>query len=128
VILPGKDPAPIRRTGDESRKAIDSAPSCGNDCRMPFPWQPQEYARTCVECGYTWQVPRWARRWRFRSLRMLSTMQVTAVTGESSDSTDLGRQVDSISAQNQWIEAFRYCPKCRADHFTQRASRGKQPG
>jgi hypothetical protein len=59
---------------------------------------------------------------------MLSTVWVTSAIGDSTDSTDVGRQVESISAQNQSIEAFRHCPKCQADHFTQRASRGKQPG
>jgi hypothetical protein len=31
---------------------------------MRFPWQPQEYARTCAQCGTTWQVPRSARQRR----------------------------------------------------------------
>jgi hypothetical protein len=55
---------------------------------------------------------------------MMSRVQVTSDIGASTDSTDLGRQVESISAQNQGIEAFRHCPKCGADHFTQRAARG----
>ena len=49
---------------------------------------------------------------------MLSRMQVTTNTGETTDSTDLSRQVASISAQNEQIEAFRHCPECGADHFT----------
>ena len=68
---------------------------------MRLPWQPQEYTRTCAECGYTWGT---------------------------TDSTDLSRQVDAISAQNQQVEAFRHCPKCGAEQFTQAASRGKLPG
>ncbi len=58
-----------------------------------------------------------------RSLRMFSDLWVTTNTGETTDSTDLSRQVGSISAQNQQIEAFRHCPRCGADNFTQGASR-----
>jgi hypothetical protein len=47
---------------------------------------------------------------------------------DCTDSTDLRRQVDSISAQNQQSEAFRRCPECGAEHFTQSTSRGGQPG
>jgi hypothetical protein len=88
-----------------------------------LPWQPQEYTRTCLECGYEWQVPRWARRRQVRSLRMLSRSVVTSNTAKSIDSSDLARQVDAISVQNEQIDAFLCCPKCNAQHFTQRASR-----
>ena len=71
------------------------------------------------ECGYTWQVPRWAKQRRFRSLRMFSDMWVTTNSGETAKSTDLNRQVESIAAQNQQTQAFRNCPECGADHFTQ---------
>jgi len=59
---------------------------------------------------------------------MFSDLWVTTNTGETTDSSDLSRQVEAISAQNQQIEAFRSCPKCGADHFTQSASGGKLPG
>jgi hypothetical protein len=59
---------------------------------------------------------------------MFSDLWVTSSTGESTDSTDVRRQVESISAQNRQIEAFRHCPECGADHFTQGASRGRPPG
>ena len=58
---------------------------------------------------------------------MLSKVQVTSDIGNSTDSTDLSRQVNSISGQNQATEAFRNCPKCGADHFTQQAVRGEVP-
>ena len=82
-------------------------------------WQPAEYARTCLQCGYTWKVPRWARRRRCTSLRMLSRLTITSGTWGSTDSTDLRQQVGSIEAQNQAIEAFERCPKCDADRFSQ---------
>ena len=54
---------------------------------------------------------------------MLSKVQITSDIGNSTDSTDLSRQVSSISGQNQATEAFRNCPKCGADRFTQQAVR-----
>jgi hypothetical protein len=59
---------------------------------------------------------------------MFSDLWVTSTTWDSTDSTDLRRQVDSISAQNQQSEAFRRCPECGAERFTQSASHGQQPG
>jgi hypothetical protein len=59
---------------------------------------------------------------------MFSELWVTSQIWESSDATDLNRQVGSISAQNEQIKAFQYCPECGADHYTQRRSRGKLPG
>jgi len=84
---------------------------------MRFPWQPQEYSRTCAECGYTWRVPRKARRRQFGTIR--GHAQVTF------DTTDL-KQAASVSGHNQWTESFRHCPKCGAEHFTERASRDQQ--
>jgi len=55
---------------------------------------------------------------------MFSDLWVTTNTGETTDSTDLSRQVEAISAQNQQIETFRHCPECGAENFMQRTSRG----
>jgi hypothetical protein len=93
---------------------------------MRFPWQPQEYARTCAQCGTTWQVPRRARR---RRGKLASTFSVVfAVTAEiltGGPGETIRATADSISEQNRLAEASRHCPKCDADHFTQRASRGE---
>jgi hypothetical protein len=59
---------------------------------------------------------------------MFSDLWITSNTWGTADSTDLSRQVGAISAQNQQVEAFRHCPKCGADRFTQGASRGPLPG
>jgi len=84
-----------------------------------LPWQAKEYTRTCVVCGYTWQVPASTAR---RRRRMISAFSV-APGGKTIDRAELAREVESISAANQPAEAFRHCPKCGADHFTQRAVR-----
>jgi len=90
--------------------------------RMRFPWQPQEYARTCAECGYIWRVPRWAAQRRVRSVSMISVASRTTI-----DRGELTRKVQSASAANLSADTFRHCPKCGADHFTQRALRGALP-
>ena len=40
------------------------------------------------------------------------------------DRTEVTTEVRSIMAVNQVAETFRHCPKCGADHFTQRMVRG----
>jgi ribosomal protein S27AE len=85
-----------------------------------LPWQPREYARTCGQCGYTWRVPRSAGRRRVGSI---SGFQV-ARGGGGVDRGELAREVGSISAENQAVEALRHCPECGADQFTQQAAHG----
>jgi hypothetical protein len=36
------------------------------------------------------------------------------------DRAELDREITSIGAANQQAAAFRQCPRCGADHFTQR--------
>jgi RNase P subunit RPR2 len=79
---------------------------------MRIPWLPQEYTRTCLECGESWQVPRAERR-QVRSIRLLS--RGAAASG-------IPRQVTSIMADNERERIFAQCPNCGAEHFTQRAS------
>ena len=89
---------------------------------MQFPWQPQEYARTCAECGYIWRVPRWAAQRRVWSVLVISVASRITI-----DRGELTRKVQSASAANQSADTFRHCPKCGPDHFTQRALRGELP-
>lgn len=88
--------------------------------RMRFPWQPQEYVRTCAECGHIWRVPRWAAQRHVRSISMISV-----ATRATIDRSELAREIGSASAANQEASTFQRCAKCGADHFTQRALRGK---
>jgi len=118
----------LEHRGETNRGALDPAPSCGDDRCMRFPWQPQEYTRTCAQCGTTWQVPRSARRWRSRLVSRF-VAGVATVTGAAveADPAAVARTVDSISERNRQAEARHRCPQCHADHFTQRASRGELP-
>jgi hypothetical protein len=43
------------------------------------------------------------------------------------DPADIPTTIGSLSEQNRLAEASRHCPKCHADHFTQRASYGELP-
>jgi len=90
--------------------------------RMRFPWQPREYARTCAECGYIWRVPRWAAQRRVRSISMISVASRATI-----DRGELTRKVQSASGANQSADTFRHCPRCEADHFTQRTLHGELP-
>ena len=87
------------------------------DHRVRLPWQAREYARICAECGYTWRVPRSAARQRIRSISMIST-----ASRRSIDRPELAREINSISAENEVAQAFRHCPKCGGEQFTQRRS------
>jgi predicted nucleic-acid-binding Zn-ribbon protein len=103
---------------------FDSVPSTGEDRRMRFPWRSREYERTCVECGYTWRVPRSAARRRVGSISAFSV----APAGSSIDRAELAREINSIEAENSPAETLRHCPECGADDFTQRALRGGSSG
>jgi hypothetical protein len=47
----------------------------------------------------------------------------SVATPRNIDGAELDREIASISAENQSVQAFRLCPKCGADHFTQHAVR-----
>jgi len=52
---------------------------------------------------------------------------MVAPQGRSLDRFELGREVQSISAEKQSFETFQHCPACGADRFTQHAVSG-DPG
>jgi hypothetical protein len=45
----------------------------------------------------------------------------------SGNPVNVDRMVESISARIRFAESLGHCPKCDADHFTQRASPGELP-
>jgi hypothetical protein len=51
---------------------------------------------------------------------MTSINMFTVTTGTRVDRAELAREVMSIETANQQAGAFRECPQCGADHFTQR--------
>jgi hypothetical protein len=62
-------------------------------------------------------------RQRFNSINTF----MAAPRGRTVDRTELSREVASVSAQHQQVEALRHCPRCGAEHFTQEAARSR-PG
>jgi hypothetical protein len=52
---------------------------------------------------------------------------VIAGVGVNVDPAKVDGMVESISARIRFAESLRHCPKCDADHFTQRASPGALP-
>jgi hypothetical protein len=52
---------------------------------------------------------------------------ISVATRRTIDRGELAREIESASAANQSAGTFQRCPKCGADHFTQRAWRGKSP-
>jgi ribosomal protein S27AE len=92
--------------------------------RVRLPWQPEDYARTCGKCGYTWRVPRSAARRRIRSISAF----LVAPNARSIDRRELARQVESISMEKEAVEVFRHCPECGSDQFTQHAARDHPAG
>jgi predicted nucleic-acid-binding Zn-ribbon protein len=101
------------------RTRLDRAQSGGDDDRMRLPWQPSEYVRTCSECGYTWQVPRWAAR------RRLGTISAWSVAGGGKfvNRSELRTEVAAIQLQNQQADTYRVCPHCGAETFAQQPLR-----
>ena len=116
------------REANQGRR-LTQAPSCGDDHRVRFPWQPQGYTRTCVRCGSIWQVPGSARRWWRSRLAYGPMARIVMIAGlsVSGDPAKVDGMVESISARKRLAESFRHCPECGADHFTQRASPGELP-
>jgi hypothetical protein len=104
-------------------------PSCGDDHSVRIPWQPQEYTRTCVQCGSSWKVPGSARRWWRGRLVNKSLARCTVIVGllVGANQENVDDMVESISARIRLAESLRHCPKCHAGHFTQRASAGELP-
>jgi len=94
---------------------------------MRLPWHARTYERTCSDCGATWQVPRrFARRYRqgissFNVAEMSRRpMIIRGGPGDAVDWTELNSEVQASMAVGQQSAAFRVCPKCGSDRYTQR--------
>jgi hypothetical protein len=59
--------------------------------------------------------------------RSMARIVMIAGLSVSGDPAKVDGMVESISARKRLAESFRHCPKCGADHFTQRASPGELP-
>jgi hypothetical protein len=59
--------------------------------------------------------------------RFLARFVVITGVVVSGNPVNVDRMVESISARIRFAESLGHCPRCDADHFTQRASPGELP-
>jgi rRNA maturation protein Nop10 len=88
---------------------------------MRLPWQARTYERTCSDCGETWQVPRQFARRRIQGISALNVAQMSrGHAGGTADWSELNTEVQASMAVDQQFAAFRACPKCGSEHYSQR--------
>lgn len=79
---------------------------------MHIPGRTEEYERTCDDCGQTWRVPR-------EFAKHVKPLPLRGIRGQYVDPAD-------VQAHEEWTEAFeayRMCPKCSSQHYSQRPIR-----
>jgi hypothetical protein len=83
---------------------------------MRIPGRPNEYERTCAECGYAWRVPRWAVHPPTKGLPFAGLGGI-----------GMQAEIDAVVAENAQLaegkDAFRVCSMCGSVHYKQRAAR-----
>jgi hypothetical protein len=88
---------------------------------MRLPWLAQQYERTCADCGCTWQVPWQLARRRVQSI---SGFRVTSRGWQTAaDRAELNAEVQASTEIGEQWEAFRTCPKCGSERYSQRPLR-----
>jgi hypothetical protein len=94
---------------------------------MHLPWLAQQYQRTCADCGHTWRVPRQfaRRRMRISFFRGLLTGGGFRTGGGSGgfDEAEYDREIQLNVEIGEQAEAFRKCPECGSEHYSQRPVR-----
>lgn len=88
---------------------------------MRLPRLAAEYVRTCADCGSTWRVPRAFARRRFQSLS--ATILNNNLRTQPTGGLDPRLLPQPTSAAGEQREAFRHCPECGLERFTQRPAR-----
>jgi hypothetical protein len=82
---------------------------------MRFGRRAREFEQTCLECGYSWRVPRTPGRHRMRPISGYSTRPRGELT--VSDTTPEIAATEAISAV---AGAYGHCPRCSCARYTQR--------
>jgi hypothetical protein len=93
---------------------------------MRFPWQARKYERTCAGCGYAWRVPRQFARRPVRTVSMFQTRGLRVSGGldpRATDHSEYDTEIQSSLELSKEAGAFRVCPKCGCEQYTQRAAR-----
>ena len=88
-----------------------------------LPWRARGYERTCVKCGYAWQVPRSAMHKPISGFssaprgRPVSLGGVNPVVPASEAELVASEEISEVAA------AYGHCPKCGSDYYKQRRVR-----
>ena len=90
---------------------------------MRFPWQARGYERTCQDCGYSWRVPGTAGRRGMRPISGYSTMPRGLLVPD-----DSVPELASPEAISEVAGAYRHCPRCSSERYSQRPVKGGAPG
>jgi predicted nucleic-acid-binding Zn-ribbon protein len=77
---------------------------------MSLPWR-SSYERTCADCGYSWHVPRAFAR---------NKTKPTSLAKFAGSPGDTAREILTSMAMNTQAQAFRRCPNCGAERYSQR--------
>ena len=95
---------------------------------MPFGFFAREWERACLECGYTWRVPRSIARRGIRGISAKSWAARSPGPGRGAISSNADAVRAGIAARADLMEGFQTCAKCGADHFTQHPVRAAARG
>ena len=81
---------------------------------MHLPWPARQYERTCADCGNCWRVPRQLAK-HVKPLPLRGGYRGMPYV-DAADVPAYDRRVEAF-------EAYRSCPKCRSQHYSQRPVR-----
>jgi hypothetical protein len=95
---------------------------------MHVPWPARQYERTCADRGCSWRVPRQFARKHIQALRPRNAGHGVLASPDAMIGPDASIYKDEADLQVhdrrvETIEAYRTCPKCSSQHFSQRPVR-----
>jgi hypothetical protein len=85
-------------------------------------WRAHEYERTYADCDYAWRVPRSAVHKPISAFGLARGRPVT-LGGLDPVVVDSEPEIAASGAIGEVAAAYAECPKCGAEHYTQRPVR-----
>jgi rubredoxin len=83
---------------------------------MRIGWRARESERTCADCGYIWHVPRSATRRGISAFAMAPRGSYRPWSGSEPE-------IAASMAVGEVAEAYRHCPECGSERYTQQPLR-----
>ena len=98
---------------------------------MPIRWRTRQYERTCDDCGHTWRVPRqFAKHLKPLRLRPMASGRgplgpdaADALIRQGGTPYADAADIQAYDERAEEFEAYRTCPKCSSQHYSQRPIR-----